>query len=200
MLDTGYIINKVKEVFTNPKGCWAIFKAQPESIEDLYKRYLIPLVIVNIICGFIGNVFVGTRIPVVGITYHTPFISGLWIWTITGAFMLAVPYIAAAILEALAPKFNGSISRTDAFKLVVYSLTPGLVAGILNVVPGLAGVMFLISLYGFYLLWEGVKEMASVPQDQRLVYVIASVVTVAVANFVIFSIISWALFPRAAIG
>ena len=43
---------------------------------------------------------------------------------------LAMVYVLALVIEALAPNFGGERDKTKAFKVAAYSYTPGWVAGV----------------------------------------------------------------------
>ena len=99
-------------------------------------------------------------------------------------------YIISAIIDALAPTFGGRKDSTQAFKVAVYSYTPGLVAGVLQVLPMLGALVALVAgLYGLYLLYLGLPVLMKSPQDKTLVYaavvVVCSIVVMMVVGLVI---------------
>ncbi|MCK7489475.1 MAG: YIP1 family protein [Anaerotruncus sp.] len=67
----------------------------------------------------------------------------------------AAVYLFALIINELAPSFASAKNMTSALKLAVYSMTPGWVAGILYIIPGLWALGVLASLYGLFILYLG---------------------------------------------
>ncbi len=65
--------------------------------------------------------------------------------------------------------------QTQAMKLVAYASTLGLLAGILYIIPPLAILVFLASLYGLYILYLGIPVFMETPEDKRLIYLIVSI-------------------------
>src|SRR6185436_20361770 len=97
-------------------------------------------------------------------------------------------YVAAVVIEWLAPKFKSSGSRLDALKLVAYSCTPAWLAGIFALVP-LLGILVLVGLiYAFYLFYVGLPHLMKTPADQIAIYMVASAVVIIVLNFALGSI------------
>jgi hypothetical protein len=61
------------------------------------------------------------------------------------------------------------------------------IAGILYIIPPLAILVFLASLYGLYILYLGIPVFMETPEDKRLIYVIVSIVV----YIIIMGIIGW---------
>ena len=94
-------------------------------------------------------------------------------------------YIAAVVIEWLAPKFKSSGTRVDALKIVAYSMTPVWIAGILNErlerlrvyplhVPLLAVLGIVAAFYAIYLCYLGLPYVMKTPQDQVVIFMIVS--------------------------
>jgi amino acid transporter len=70
---------------------------------------------------------------------------------------------------------------TNALKLAAYSMTPGWVAGILYIIPGLWALGVLASLYGLFILYLGFDTpLMETPKKKIPGYMLLSVVVVAV--------------------
>jgi uncharacterized membrane protein len=75
---------------------------------------------------------------------------------------------------------------THALKLSAYSMTPGWLAGVLYIVPGLWALSVVASLYGLYLLYLGFDTpMMDTPKDKIPGYMALSVVVVVVLFIVL---------------
>lgn len=159
--DASYIINKAKEIVTNPTGCWQVLKSQPETINDVYGRYVIFMAALPPLGIYLGGVISG----------YTAITGGIFTALISYLFSLAGLYVGAVIVEFLASKFGGSASRTDSLRLLAYSSTPNYLMGILYIIPPLAMLGLLTSLYSLYIFWNGITEMTRVPENRRLGFV-----------------------------
>ncbi len=121
--------------------------------------------------------------PLVG-HYRIPFLSGL-IWAVLSYVLTIVGvYVSALVINALAPTFSGEKNDVAAFKLVAYSYTAPLVAGILNLIPSLSVLGLLASLYGVYLLYLGLPVLMGNPQEKSVSYTIVSILVMIVVYFV----------------
>ena len=71
-------------------------------------------------------------------------------------------------------------------KIAVYSATPGWIAGIFNVIPWVGWMLSVAgSLYGAYLLFEGLSPLMKSPPDKSLGYAVLVVVCSAVLLFIV---------------
>lgn len=158
------IFAKAKKVVTDPVAAWGEIKSESSTIESIYKEYLIYLAAIPALAAFIGNLL-----------FHFSLFSNLLHSVVGFALRLAGVYVAALIIEWLAPKFEGGGSRTEAFKLAAYSTTPALLAGALLVIPALAPIVGLLSLYVIYVFWLGIEPTVRVPDNKRVPFVLSLV-------------------------
>lgn len=172
------VVQRAKAVLLDPAGTWQIIKAEPTSIKDIYQNYLVILAAVPAIATFIGLTVVGIQIPFFG-TWRAPFFSTLVSQLLSYAISLGMVYVAAVVIEKLAPKFEAQADTTAAFKLVAYSITPAWVAGIFGVLPWLMVLAGLIGFgYSIYVFLVGVQPMTSVPEGRKIGYVAVSALVI----------------------
>jgi hypothetical protein len=144
-------------------------------------------------CQFLGNILVGRRLPVVGL-YRWSIGRAFGNSVLSYVFALATVYLFALIINELAPNFGSAKNMTSALKLSVYSMTPGWVAGILYIIPGLWILGILASLYGLYVLYLGFDTpIMETPKDKVMSYMGVSIVVVIVL-YVVFSLILGGIF------
>lgn len=175
------VIQRAKAVITNPVGTWETIKAEPAQIGDIYRNYLMYMAALPAIAMFIGVSIIGVNVPFIG-TYRAPFFSTLVAQAVSYGVTLAMVYAVAMILEFLAPKFGGTVDRTSAVKLVAYSLTPAMAAGIFAIMPWLGFfVLAAASLYSIYVFFTGVSVLTTVPSDRRIGFIAVS----ALATFIL---------------
>jgi len=180
------IARRAQAVLLRPKEVWPDIKAEPSTAAGLFTSYAMPLAAVPAVFQFLGRVLV-ERLPMIG---HWPIGTALGNAVVAYVLSLAMVYLFALIINGLAPSFGSAKNMTSALKLAVYSMTPGWVAGVLYIVPGLWILGVLASLYGLYILYLGFDTpMMETPKDKVGSYFAAGVL-VAIGLFVI---VNWFL-------
>jgi len=187
------IIPRVQAILLKPKDEWIKIKAEPATVAELFTSYAMILAAIPAGCQFLGNILVGRSYPVVGL-YRWSIGRALSNAVVSYVFALATVYLFALIVNELAPNFGSTKNMTSALKLAVYSMTPGWVAGILYIIPGLWILSVLASLYGLYILYLGFDTpMMETPKDKVMSYMGVSIVVVIVL-YVVFSLILGGIF------
>ncbi len=99
---TRTLIDRVKNILITPKTEWPIIAAEPTSVAQLFKGYVIPLAAFAAVMNFI-------RMSLIGFGFwRLPVITGL-IYALTRfGFALLGVYLVGLIIDALAPTFAGS--------------------------------------------------------------------------------------------
>ena len=77
----------------------------------------------------------------------------------------------------------------NAVKLVAYSYTPTLLAGIFYLIPALSVLAIVGSIYSLYILYYGFKPITNVGEEQRSNYFLLSILS----SIVVFVVISYIL-------
>jgi hypothetical protein len=108
---------------------------------------------------------------------------------VTFVSIIVAAYISAIVIDNLAPNFGSTKDFRKSMQLVVYSLTPVMLAGAFQAVPALA-VLGLLSLYGVFLLHVGLKPMMKTPDDKVTVYFIVSILVIVAVYVILFSILA----------
>lgn len=193
-IDINYITNRVKAVLADPKGVWAEIKEEALSPRDVYMKYVLILAAIPPLASYLGLVIFGVEIPFTGGTYRVPIFGGLISAIIQYAGSLVTLGIVAFVIQKLGPSFKAAPSFDDALRLVAFSATASYVGGILSIVPllGLLGILF--GLYSLYTFYVGFGPMTRVPDEKRLMYFGATIVTSIIA-MLIFSVVLNALSP-----
>ena len=181
------LINRVKSILLTPKTEWPVIETETTDVKTLTVNYLLPLALITAVATFIGygligqNVF-GVHIGSAGFGLRYALVS--LVSTIGGAFLTAY------IIDLLAPSFGSEKNFLQSFKLVVYSYTPMLVAGILPIIPSLGILATLAGLYGLYLLYIGLQPMKKTPEDKKTSYFVVSLIVVILGSVVLSAILS----------
>ncbi|MGC4081173.1 MAG: Yip1 family protein [Vicinamibacterales bacterium] len=178
------LVDRVRNICVSPTTEWPVIAQERTDPATLVVTYLAPLAAVSAIAGFVGSTLLRAVLPFGGL--FGGFFYGI-VWACI-AFLLTILgcYVIAFVINALAPTFGGRPDFNEAFKTAVYSYTPGLAAGILQIVPFLgAFIIILASLYGLYLLYLGLPVVMKSPQDKAVAYTVVVVVCVIVLWFVV---------------
>ncbi len=191
------IVERVKKIILSPKEAWAEIKAEQTTVQNIYLSYAVILAAIPAIAQFIGKALVGTSVLGVHFRWSIGTALGYAIfWYVLGLAGLA---LTAFIADSLAPSFGSQKNFVNAFKAVVYSMTPVWVAGILYIIPFLGILVLLAVIYGLYLLFIGLPELMDTPKDKAIGYVIVVIVVNVIVYFVV-GVIAGAVFVAGKAG
>lgn len=180
--NTAAIVSRVKGILLKPAEEWPVIAAEAASIQDVFLGYVVPLAAIGPICRFVhGQVFGWGAF---GFSYHPGLVGGLAQLVVSYVLGLVGLFVMALIADTLAPKFGGQADRTKATKLIAYGATAGFVAGVFQLIPGLA-VLGLLGLYSFYLFYVGAEPLMGVPKDKALTYTAVTLLCAVVLMVVV---------------
>ena len=178
---------RVVNILSKPAQEWPVIASESTDVAALYKEYIIPLAAIPAICGFLGMTLIGVTMPLVG-QLRTPMVSGLAGMIVGYVLSLVGMFLAAFVVDKLAPSFQSSGGIVQALKMVAFSSTPSWVAGVLQLVPLLGALALLAALYGVYLFYLGLPSVMKTPPDKVIPYMVVSVVVIIVIFVVTASI------------
>lgn len=176
-MDIMKIINQAKDIVLNPKKTMEKLKDEKVTKQDII-----------IYLGIVGfPTFIGILLG-----YGIVGWGGAWGPAIVRAivfYILAIIGIIAFgyIFNELAQNFKSKKNLMQAVKLVSYSSTPWLIAGILWIFPAAGLISFLAALYGLYILYLGIPIFMQTPKDQQIIYLIVGLIITAV----IMAVVMW---------
>jgi len=166
---------RAKAILTDPIAAWAQIENDADDPGFLLSRYVAVLALIPALAGFAGAALIGVIMPG-GVTARASLIDAasgaVFGYVISCATTLAL----GLVIDLLAPLFGGRCNFNNAFKLVVYSLTPVWIAGMFLVLPGLRFIV-LTGCYGAYLLWLGLPRLTKVPEEQAANFIAVIVVS-----------------------
>lgn len=169
-------------------GNLAEIAAEPTDAAALYKHHLLIPAAIAPIASFIGMSLVG--VGAFGVHIRVPILSGLVSAIVSYAISLAMVFVLALIVDALAPSFGGVKNQIQALKVVAYSMTAGFVAGVLNLLPSLSILGVLAGLYGIYLLYTGLPVPMQCPPEKAIGYTAVVTICGIVAGILLGSIVA----------
>ena len=178
------IINRVKNILVTPKTEWLTIETERLPSTQLLTSYLLLLALIPAAGQFIGQGFIGTT--VLGIKVGGTLTLGIKSALISYISTVGGAYLAAWVINTLAPSFGSEKNFDQAFAMVVYANTASYVAGVFYLLPAMGGTLaFLAGLYGLYILYIGLQPMMKTPADKTVVYFIISLVCLFFASILI---------------
>ena len=189
------LVQRAQGILLRPKEEGAKIKGETTTVSELFISYAMILAAVPPLARFIGRLLYRSEIPFARVP----------VWSVGRAlsnavlsymFSLAIVYLFALIIDALAPNFSSAQNMTNSMKLAVFSMTPVWVAGIFYIIPNLGDLAMLAGLYGLYVLYEGFQTpMIETPRDKVLGFLVVSIIA-AVALFIVAGLILGVLYVR----
>jgi Yip1-like protein len=177
-VDLNKLIARVKGILLTPKTEWPVIAGEPTTVADLYKGYIVWLAAIPPIFAFLLTIrfFAGLAVSQLIISY---------------ALSLAMVFVVALIVDALAPTFGGTKDRVQALKTVTYAYTASWIAGIAAILPFISLLIMLVAgIYGIYLLYLGLPHTMKCPQDKAAGYAAVIIIIVIVLSFLIGAVVA----------
>jgi hypothetical protein len=182
-VDINKLIARAKAILLTPKAEWPVIAAEPATVPDLYKNYIVILAAIPAIAGFIKGSLIGYGM--LGFSYRVGIGAGIAGAIVGYALGLAMAYVMALIIDALAPNFGGEKNPVQALKTVAYAWTASWVAGIGQIVPGIGWLIAIAGgIYGIYLLYLGLPHTMKAPADKAAGYTAVSVIIAVVLSWI----------------
>ena len=189
-MDIMKTINQAISILTNPKQALQNVKNEKMEMMDIIMYLAIVSVptLLGIIIGYgligYGGYFLGASVGA-AILYYIIAIIGIIIF--------------GYILNAFAPTFKSKQNVMQALKLVSYSSTPWLIAGIFYIHPSIWFLPALAGLYGLYILYIGIPILMETPKDQHIPFLIVAVVIYVIIMAAVWQI-AWNIYWRISWG
>ncbi len=198
-MDTDKLIARVKAILMTPKTEWPVIAAEPATVPDLYKNYIVFLAAIPAIAGFIKGSLIGYG--GFGFHFRTPIGAGITGMIVTYALSLALIYVMALIVNALAPTFDGQKNPIQAMKVVAYAYTASWIAGAFQIIPGIGWLVMLAGgIYSIYLLYLGLSPTMKSPVEKSGGYTAVSIVIAIVLSWIIMLIVGGIIGTGAMMG
>ena len=182
------LIQRVKNIILTPNTEWVAIEQETATPVSILKNYLLPLGIVGAVATFIGSGFIGTN--VLGIKVGGTIAFGLNQAVISLLGLVLGFFISTYVVDMLAPNFKSEKDLNKTAQLVAYSNTPALIGAFLAILPSVGWIGAIFGLYGFYLLFLGLPVLKKTPEQQRIPYIIVSILVLLVVYFVIGAILA----------
>jgi len=186
--DFNKLIARAKNILLTPKTEWPVIAAEPETVQGIYTKYIIWLAAIPAVFGFIKNVVIGNTW--FGVTVHTGFGAGLVGMIVYYALALAMVFVMALIIDALAGTFGAQKNRVQALKTVAYAYTASWIAGIGVILGPLYALIALVGgIYAIYLLYLGLPNTMKCPPEKAGGYTAVSIICALVLGVVMMFVV-----------
>lgn len=192
------LVARAKALILSPKDEWPKIAAEPTSIGDIFRSWVVPLAAIGPVASFIGGQVFGYG--AFGFSYRPSFMGGLSLAILSYGLTLLSVYISALVIDGLAPSFGATPNRTAAYKVAAYGATAAWAAGIFGLIPSL-GWLGILGLYSLYLIFLGLPFLMKAPPDKAVGYTIVTIVimfVIALVSGTIASKLSGSVFGSAA--
>ena len=172
------LIDRVKNILLTPKTEWPVIAGETPTVQSLYVGYIL-------ILAAIGPIVMALSFGLFGM--------GIGVALISYIIGLAMIYLLAWIVDALAPTFGGEKNFIQSLQLTAYSFTAAWVAGIFHLIPFVGSLLALLAaIYSFYTFYLGVPILKKCPQEKAAAYtivvVLCGIVLGVALSYVMFSL------------
>jgi hypothetical protein len=176
------LIDRAKNIIMTPKTEWAVIASEEPNGQSIFMSYALPLILASAAAAFIGHaLFWGGHYGAYSFKWGLYFALQIVIMGAIGV------WLTAAVINALAPSFSSEKSMGRAMQLVIYSMTPAWIGGLLMIFPPIGVIGMIFGIYGLYLMYLGLPHTMKTPQDKSVPYIVVSII----ALIVIYAIIGW---------
>ena len=150
------LIDRVKNILLTPKTEWPKIAEEAATTQSIFVGYVLVL-------AAIGPVALAVHGGPVGITLAL----------LTYVIGVAVTFVIAMIVDALAPTFGGEKNFIQSLKLAAYSYTAAWLAGIFQLTPAIGSILAVAaSIYSFYTFYLGATVLKRCTPDKAVIYTI----------------------------
>jgi hypothetical protein len=186
------LIERVKNILLKPKQEWLVIDGETATPGQLATGYVLPLAGLSAVAAFIGMGLIGTSVlgvKIGGINYGINQAVLVFVGALVGFF------ITTYVVDALAPSFKSEKNIGKSAQLVAYTSTASYVGGMFSILPAIALIGSLLALYGLYLLYVGLPILKKTPEEQRVPYIVVTILVLIVVYFVLATVIGLILAP-----
>lgn len=190
------IVDRAKNILLKPDTEWDKIDGERPSIQSLYTSYVMVLAAIPPLAGAIGGVVFGYG--AMGYTFRLSIGGAIACAIVQYVLALVMVGVLALVIEQLAPTFNGTKDRIQAFKVAAYSMTASWLAGIFAIVPALS-FLSIFGLYSLYLLYLGLPKLMKSPQEKALAYT-ALVIVAGIVLMIVVALLAAPFMHRGMMG
>lgn len=160
------------------------------DVKRLMLRVALPLSLIpalaNVIgWGLIGRTYRSWAISTTVKDWDYAFSKGL----VSLLTSMAAIFLVALAIDQIAPSFRSEKNFLRSFKLIVYSWIPVWIGGIFNLIPAVAWISNIVSLYALVLLYTGLPVMKRTHDESRTSYFVIIALAMAVVYNLLYMVL-----------
>jgi len=179
------LVDRAKNIMISPKTEWDVIAREQPNTQQILFTYLLPLALIPAIATFLGSLIF------VQFSFGFALATGLGMALVSFVVLFFAVLLSAFVVDAFAPSFGSQKNFGRSLQLVTYSVTPALVLGILNIIPFLGWLFYLVGFgYGIYIMYLGLGPVKQTPEDKKVVYLIVSMLVLLVIFWILFWILT----------
>ena len=187
------LIERAKNILISPAKEWDVIINEDPNVKKILTDYVLPLSIIASLTAFIGFGFIGFR-NMLG--YQLNGIGwGFYYALLFFIVSVCTVYLTAFIVDRLALSFGSEKNFGRSFQLVAYSYTAGWIGGLFQILPVIAFLGTILSLYGLYILYIGMPKLKYTPADKHIGYFVVTLIVLIAVYIVIGLILSAIMEP-----
>jgi hypothetical protein len=154
------LVDRIKNILLSPQTEWPRIADEAATTQSIYTGYVMILAAIGPIALLIKAGAIGAVGAIVSYL-----------------IALAITFVLALIVDALAPSFGGEKNFVSSLKLTAYSYTAAWIAGIFNLIPVLGGILALLAMiYSFYTFYLGAPVLKRCAPEKAVVFTIVIVI------------------------
>jgi uncharacterized membrane protein YciS (DUF1049 family) len=166
-MNSRWIVDRVKNLIAQPAKEWKAIAEDNNDFNFHIKSFALPLIVALSVATLLNLLL-----------FHKGFSmkDALLFAIIDFASNFLGMYFSSLIITFIAPTFSAVNDKVAAFKYIIYSSTPMYIAMLVtNLFPSLF-FLNLFFLYTIYLLWLGSDILLKTPENNKLGFIIISVI------------------------
>jgi Yip1 domain len=163
------LIDRAKNILLTPKTEWPNIAAEAATTQSIFVGYVL-------ILAAIGPIFLVLKSGGAGLTFAV----------LNYVVNLAIAFVLALIVDALATSFGGEKDFVQSLKLVAYSYTAAWIAGIANLLPFIGMIIGLLAaIYTVYTFFLGAPVLKKCAPEKAVGFTAVVVVCGIVLGVVV---------------
>ena len=158
------MFKRAYQIIIEPGKTWPVIANEPTDVRRLFKSYVLPLILLPIICAVIKVLL--ARGPYITV----PFVFNLVIvGTVNYILYAATILFAGWLVSILAQYFSSKTDIASAMKLVAYAMTPAWLSSVFQIFPRLS-VLSILGFYAAYLIFTGLPVVLEAPEGKDTIF------------------------------
>jgi hypothetical protein len=149
---------RARAMLVSPKAEWEVIAAEQTDVASIYRNYIVILAAIPAVCSFVGLTIDGFRAA-----GGASLVGAVRVSVAAYVSALVSPFVAAIVIEKLAPKFQ---SRG-------------------GLVPALLPLSIVAALYAIYLFYVGLPAIMKTPIEQVVPFMAIAALTTVVVGVVL---------------